>query len=73
MNRINMTWIVKVTRRGQITIPVEVRRKSNIKVGDRLLVKVTRDGILLKRIPRIEEMVGIDSQYGAVNLTTSAH
>ena len=62
-----MPWIVKVTRRGQITIPMEVRNKCNIKVGDRLLVKVTKDGILLKKIPGIEEMADVDSQYGDIN------
>jgi len=62
-----MTWIVKVTRRGQTTIPIEIRKKYNIRVGDKLLVEIVENGILFRKIPRIEEMAGIDSEYGDVN------
>ena len=41
---LNMTSVVKVTRKGQTTIPVEVRQKLVIKEGDKLLVEATEHG-----------------------------
>jgi AbrB family looped-hinge helix DNA binding protein len=59
-----MQNIVKVTRRGQTTIPAEFREKLGIKEGDELLVEVTEKGILFKPIPKLEDMAGIDAEYG---------
>ncbi len=56
--------IVKVTRRGQTTIPVEIREQCGIKEGDRLLVQLTEKGILFKPIPKLLDMAGIDAGYG---------
>jgi AbrB family looped-hinge helix DNA binding protein len=56
--------IVKVTRRGQTTIPAVFREKLGIKEGDELLVEATEKGILFKPIPKIEDMAGIDAEYG---------
>ena len=61
-----MVITVKVTRRGQTTIPIEIRKKLGIKEGDELLVEVTRNGVLLKVIPRIEELAGVDSEFGSI-------
>jgi AbrB family looped-hinge helix DNA binding protein len=59
-----MENIVKVTRRGQTTIPVEFREKLGIKEGDELLVEATEQGILFKPIPKLEDLAGVDAQYG---------
>jgi AbrB family looped-hinge helix DNA binding protein len=56
--------IVKVTRRGQTTIPAEFREKLGIKEGDELIVEATEKGILFKPIPKLEDMAGIDAEYG---------
>lgn len=61
-----MTVTVKVTRRGQTTIPIEIRKKLGIKEGDELLVEATRNGVLFKVIPKIEELAGVDSEFGSV-------
>ena len=37
--------IVKVTRRGQTTIPQKIRRQCGIKEGDRLIVEATPEGV----------------------------
>jgi antitoxin PrlF len=61
---------VRVTRRGQTTIPIEIREKCDIKEGDQLLVSLTENGILFKPIPKLETMAGIDAAYatpGEVN------
>ena len=61
-----MEAIVKVTRRGQTTIPLKIRSKCGIKEGDRLQVEVTEQGILFKPIPNILDMAGIDAEYATV-------
>ena len=53
--------IVKLTRKGQVTIPVEQRRKYSIKHGMRLLVKDSHQGILLSPVTPLEDMAGIDA------------
>jgi AbrB family looped-hinge helix DNA binding protein len=56
--------IVKVTRRGQTTIPLAIRKQCGIKEGDKLLVQLTEKGILFKPIPKLVDMAGIDAGYG---------
>ena len=49
--------VVRVTRNYQITIPAEVRRRLGIKVGDRVVVEVEGDRIVIRKaagdLPRI--------------------
>jgi len=61
-----MKNVVKVTRKGQTTIPAELRVKLGIKEGDELLVESTEQGILFKPIPRLEDCAGIYAKYGKV-------
>ena len=56
---------VTVTRRGQTTIPIEIREKCDIKEGDQLLVSLTENGILFKPIPKLETMAGIDATFAS--------
>lgn len=52
---------VLVTRKGQVTIPLEYRRKYGIKRGTRILVEDVGGGLLLRPIPSLEEQAGIDA------------
>jgi len=61
-----MQFVVKITRRGQTTIPIELRKKLNIKEGDKLLVEASKDGLLFKVIPKLEDLAGVDAKYGKV-------
>lgn len=61
-----MQNIVKVTRRGQTTIPSEFRQKLGIKVGDQLLVEATEQGVLFRPIRKLEDCAGIYAKYGKV-------
>jgi AbrB family looped-hinge helix DNA binding protein len=61
-----MENVVKVTRRGQTTIPAEFRQKFGIKEGDQLMVEATEKGLLFRPIPRLEDMAGVDAKYGKV-------
>ena len=61
-----MQNVVKVTRRGQTTIPAELRQKLGIKEGDELVVEATQQGVLFKLIPKLVDMAGVDAKYGTV-------
>jgi AbrB family looped-hinge helix DNA binding protein len=59
-----VTAIVKVTRKGQTTIPVEVREKLAIREGDRLLVEATEHGqVVFTPIRKLEDCAGMYSKY----------
>ena len=51
-----MTRVVSVTKKGQATIPKDLRDK--FKVGDKVLVVETDEGILFKPLPRPEDEFG---------------
>lgn len=53
-----MQKIVKV-RKGQVTIPAEIRKKLGIKAGDYLTVEAIDQQIVFKPIPKLEDMCGI--------------
>lgn len=59
-----MQRIVKVTRRGQTTIPKEIRKKYGIREGDDILVEDEDGKIVIRIIPKIEELAGIDTEFG---------
>jgi AbrB family looped-hinge helix DNA binding protein len=56
--------VVKVTRRGQTTLPIEHRTRLGIKEGDRLLIEETAQGLLVRRVPDLTDLVGVDAKYG---------
>jgi len=51
-----MTRVVSVTKKGQATIPKDMREKFG--VVDRVLVVETEEGILFKPLPRLEDEFG---------------
>ncbi len=53
--------LVKVARKGRVTIPVEQRRKYGIREGMKLLVSENPRGILLTPIPPLEDPAGVDA------------
>jgi len=50
---------VLVTRKGQITIPIALRRKYGIKEGTKIIVEDSGDNIVLKVVPRFEDLIGL--------------
>lgn len=55
-----MQSLSTVTSKGQITIPVEIRRSLNIEPGDRVIVEEREGGVFL-RTPEsvVEQTAGI--------------
>lgn len=51
----------KITSKGQITIPLEIRRKLQVSTGDRIRFREDADGrIVVERLPRSAlELAGI--------------
>ncbi len=63
---------MKVFPKGQVVIPVSLRKKYKIDIGDRIDVISKPDGILLKPLPKedrqrslTEQLFGIFSDYAA--------
>lgn len=61
-----MQTTMKVTRRGQTTIPKGFREKLGIKEGDELVVESTKEGLLFRVVPKLEELAGAYSKFGEV-------
>ena len=57
---------VMVTRKGQTTIPVKLRRKYKIEEGTKLQVIDTGDGIMFKRKLTTIDLFGSGAKYATV-------
>ena len=60
---------VLVTRKGQVTLPIALRRKYGIKEGMKVTIEDSPLGIIVKVIPRFEDLIGVDA--GKVDLEKS--
>ena len=52
---------VKVTRKGQVTVPIGLRKKYRIVEGMKMSIEDSPVGIIFKVIPKIEDIAGIDA------------
>ncbi len=50
------TQMVRVTAKGQLTVPVSIRRSLGIREGDYLAVYLEEDGIRLKKVEAIRPL-----------------
>jgi AbrB family looped-hinge helix DNA binding protein len=58
------THIMGVTREGQVTIPIEVRRSLDLKEGDQMVVGQRGESVLLRRASSVaERTAGILAKY----------
>ncbi len=57
--------VVKVSNKGQIIIPVDLRNELDIKQGDQLVVTKSKDGegILLLKMKVLDEMIASSMYY----------
>lgn len=52
----------KVTSKGQITIPQEVRQEMGVRAGDRVLFSIEHDGsVVIRKVPTrsLDDLVGL--------------
>ena len=61
-----MTEEVVVTRKGQTTLPANLRKKYGISEGTRLRVEDTGNGILFKKAQSTLELIGSGSKHASV-------
>ena len=61
-----MQKTVKVTRKGQTTIPARIREELGIREGDNLSVEAVDQAVIFKRIPKIEDCAGIFAGHADV-------
>ena len=54
-----MKTVVKISPRGQITIPKELRDRLGLKAGDYFLVRTEGNEVKLRKIEPIEKFAGI--------------
>ena len=57
---------MKVFPKGQIVIPITLRKKYHIEIGDQLDVIPSRDGILLKPVPKENKKNSLTNQLFGV-------
>ena len=56
-----MTKMVVVPRRGQTTIPMEVRKQLGIKEGSKLMVAVEGHQGIMTKVPSVFDLAGTSS------------
>lgn len=57
----------KITSKGQMTIPVDARRKYGLEDGAMVMVEETKEGLLLKRAPDIVASAGTLAEFANAN------
>ena len=55
---VSLRFVMKVSRKGQVVIPAEVRKRFNIK--NKVVIEVSGEGIRIIPLRSLEELFGID-------------
>jgi len=58
--------VVKVTRRGQTTLPAEYRARLGINEGDELIIEEVGQQLVVRRVPNLLDLAGVDAKYGTL-------
>ncbi len=61
---------MKVTRRGQTTIPVEFRRRHKIEEGSKLVIEDRGDAMVVRPLIRVEDLAGFLSEETTIERMT---
>jgi len=61
MTKVRSMVISKATlsSKGQLTLPVEVRRAMRMEKGDRVVFEVRSDGVLMRKALRASDLIGV--------------
>ena len=65
-----MIDVTKVSDKGQVVIPKEIRDKLNFTEGSRLIVVATDDAVILQRIELVAGKVRIREILGRIKAVT---
>lgn len=63
-----MTESATVTSKSMVNIPASIRRKHNIKEGDKVVFLETDAGIILVPVPPLRELAGSGAKHKKVLL-----
>lgn len=61
------TFAATVTSKGQMTIPVEVRRYLDLKESDKVIVSITEDGVVQLSKPRYPDLKSLRGAAGKLD------
>ena len=57
--------VVKLSSKGQIVIPVKIRKELKLSKGDKLLIERRGDAIILRPVVKLSRLRGVDKIEGA--------
>ena len=60
---------IKVSEKGQVTLPIEMRREYGLSAGAVLEVEAREEGLLLRRVKTVDEMYGMFAEYAIPGTT----
>ena len=60
---------IKVSEKGQVTLPIDVRRKHGLSPGAVLQVEDREEGVLLRRVKTVDELYGMFAEYAKPGTT----
>ena len=60
---------IRISDKGQVTIPAAARRTLGLKARGRVSVEVREDGVFLRPVRSIEELYGIYHAYARPGVT----
>ncbi len=60
---------IKISEKGQVTLPIEMRRKHGLLAGAVLEVEDRAEGLLLRRVRKLSELGGMFQKYARPGMT----
>jgi AbrB family looped-hinge helix DNA binding protein len=60
---------IKVSEKGQVTLPIDMRRKYGLSAGAVLEVEDREEGLFLRRVKSVRELKGILRDYAIPGMT----
>jgi antitoxin PrlF len=58
-----------VSEKGQITLPIEIRRRLGLKPRSRVEFELRHDELILRRVKTVDELYGMFAEYARPGTT----
>ncbi len=65
--------IMRVSAKGQLTIPVTIRKKLNIREGDYVHVQLEKDEVRIKKVKPVKPLSNEDPMWKMIGAGTSGY